>query len=647
MKNHGPSLLQSFRRLRSRAMRPWALSLALMGSAALGSVACQAPQELMLADGSLSSAKGLREAAGKSESKTVREVRRSSVLLQEQHIRSQLQQQRKEIGETLVTERVERFYADRDYAPAWVEGKSLHPAADDLVAKLANCEGWTEEGGKSRTELEEALNVGSRRFSFRKGRAVSALAEAEVKLTTAYIACSRLGALRVRNTDTSTFQWDRGDEIDTVAALEKGLAEGDLSEALSYLVAPHEQASRMIKAIGRYQQIVDAGGWPRIADGPTLEPGEPASWERLNQLSQRLEMEGFLPEGSRSKLQPAGGKSTGDKTAASATATSETAANGETAAKTAATPDKGIYDDRLAQAVADFQAAHGLEVDSKVGPSTLESLNVTAEERLHQLEVNLERTAWLPIPSDEKTVLVNLPAYRLQFFENQRPTVNMKVVVGQAGRWQTPIFADRIEYLVVNPSWNVPRSIQTREILPKLRRDPSYLAKEGLEVVKGYGRNAQRVSTAALLSGDSSVRLRQPPGPDNALGRIKFIFPNSHNVYLHDTPAQAAFDRADRARSHGCVRVAEPMDLARALLGDSEYRELEDILTTRNTKHVNLETKVPVYLIYMTAWVNDNGQVEFYRDVYDEDGAVSEVLRAEGSYRLASDRNAPTPPRAE
>jgi murein L,D-transpeptidase YcbB/YkuD len=212
----------------------------------------------------------------------------------------------------------------------------------------------------------------------------------------------------------------------------------------------------------------------------------------------------------------------------------------------------------------------------------------------------------------------------------------MAVVVGEEG-WETPVFADRIEYLVVNPYWNVPPGILEKEILPAVRRDPGYLAEHDMEVVRGFGDDAPPVGYRQLLAGDGEVRVRQRPGAENPLGRIKFMFPNEHDIYLHDTPAEHLFAEPDRSESHGCIRVERPLDLAGYLLRGSDAwtrQRVEAKIGSGQREEVPLPRQTPVLLVYFTAAVRPDGRLELYEDIYGLDAA--HLRAASDAMRLAA-----------
>ena len=307
---------------------------------------------------------------------------------------------------------------------------------------------------------------------------------------------------------------------------------------------------------------------------------------------------------------------------------------------TAPVGDSLAYDPALADAVRAFQRRQGAEPDGVVGAGTLGQLRRPFDDRVTQIALTLERWRWLPRAFSEPPVIVNVPAFRLHAFrsssDREADLLSMDVVVGDAFDSRTPVFSDQLEYLVFSPYWDVPPSIARGEIVPKARRDAGYLERGNYEVVAPDGRvlGQSPAAVAALAAG--RARVRQRPGPANALGRVKFIFPNDHAVYLHDSPAQAVFARARRDASHGCVRVAEPARLAAFLLRDQpawDSARVAAALQGTAPRQVNLRTRVPVHLVYATAVAREDGRVFFYDDIYGHDRALARALDRGYPYR--------------
>ena len=288
------------------------------------------------------------------------------------------------------------------------------------------------------------------------------------------------------------------------------------------------------------------------------------------------------------------------------------------------------YAEPLVDAVKRFQARHGLAPDGVIGSNTARALAVPAAARVRQIELALERIRWIPPLAHGRVVLIDVAGFELLAFDDIEPDVapvlRMPVVVGREAN-QTPIFAGAMKSVVFAPYWNVPRSIVVKEILPKLRRNPGYLTAEQMEVVRGGAvLGTGSAAVAELASG--RAQLRQRPGTKNALGRVKFLFPNAHDVYLHDTPSRALFGRSRRAFSHGCIRVGDPDALARWVLRDEGWSDarVDAALQLTAEKVVPLKRAIPVVIYYTTAVAHRDGTISFYEDIYGHDAALERAL---------------------
>jgi murein L,D-transpeptidase YcbB/YkuD len=501
-----------------------------------------------------------------------------------------------------LADQVRAFYQHRQGQPAWFADGRPRPEAQKLVELLAGLDSEGLEPADYRPdELARTLRAAS------DGEAGVRPEDVEVGLSwAALLAASDLRYGRVSPQAVASRWLVARERIDLPAFLEKALADGDLAASFATLDPQHPQFAGLLEAFRRYREIAAKGGWPTVPKGPVLKEGELGDAARLRALAQRLQAESFLA------AVPA------DLAAAPAGA-------------------KARYGKELADGVRAFQATRTVEVDGSLGPATQEELNVPVAKRVHQLALNLERWRWVPDDFGARAVVVNLPGYTLDVEESKRSVMSMRVVVGEEG-WETPVFSDRIRYLVLNPYWNVPTNLFQKEVLPALQRDPGYLAEHGMEVVDGERDDSPVVSPARAyeVGSGSGLRLRARPGADNPLGKVKFMFPNKYDIYLHDTPADALFAKADRSESHGCIRLERPVELAEYLMRDDPKWGgglLEAAIEGGETKSVSLPQPVPVYLLYFTAAPREDGTVAFYEDIYDLDRAHGQAWVAAASTR--------------
>ena len=295
--------------------------------------------------------------------------------------------------------------------------------------------------------------------------------------------------------------------------------------------------------------------------------------------------------------------------------------------------DQQIYDGVLAEAVKHFQERHGLTPSGRLDGETVEQLNVPLIQRVEQLRLTLERWRWAPHEFSQPPIIVNIPEFLLRAWNQENRTeLQMNIVVGKAYRHKTPVFSSMLQHVVFRPYWNVPISIQRNELVPKIRKDPAYLAKNDYEITT---RSGQSVSAGAigedtlkqLSSGQLSIRQR--PGPKNSLGAIKFVFPNDYDVYMHDTPQKELFQKSRRDSSHGCIRLQDPLALALWVLKDNPEWTADRIVAAmkgERTLEVTLTNPIPVLVVYGTAVVPENGDVHFYRDIYGYDATLEQAL---------------------
>lgn len=294
-----------------------------------------------------------------------------------------------------------------------------------------------------------------------------------------------------------------------------------------------------------------------------------------------------------------------------------------------------LYDTCLEASVIGFQKRHGLESDGVIGKQTIETLNIPLQERIEKIRLNLDRIKWLIPRCTARHIIVNIPDFRVSIEDSNILDRQMKVVTGKRKN-PTPVFSDIVETVVLNPNWNVPKSIIQKEMIPKLLRNPGAMRKEGIHIYTGWGRDARRIGGGDVnwanyrYTKNLPFRFVQPPGYDNALGKVKFLFPNRFTVYMHDTPAKSLFNRSSRAFSHGCIRLEQPLEMLRFFAGlnaNLDYDKALKKLDGNRNEHIQLQVQVPVDIVYLTAFVDYNGTLQFRPDVYLYDRMQLSTLR--------------------
>lgn len=479
---------------------------------------------------------------------------------------------------------LERFYAPRGYAPAWSAANARRAVA---VLQDAQVHGLNPADYGADMLAERVAAAGQPPDP----RLDAALTRALLH----YMADLRVG--RVRSEYHTRLPDPRLDKFDPVEQLRDALATDDLAGALAAAEPAFPFYGRVKDMLAQYRALA---GTP-AADLPAATRVKPGSrYAGAERLQARLVLLGDLPPDT-----PA--------------------------------PPGEAYPDSLAEGVRRFQARHGLDEDGVLGKETIAALNVPLEHRVRQLELTLERLRWLPDFRPGPLIAVNVPAYRLWAIDlgapAQQAPLEMRVIVGAAVKTPTPLFIGQMSHLEFNPYWNVPRSIAVGEMIPKLSRDRSYLAHNDMELLPTAGGRATSVVTGAALAGlrSGAWRIRQRPGPKNALGAVKFAMPNPMNIYLHSTPARELFNRTRRDLSHGCIRVEKPAELAHFVLGDQPRWDpgaVEAAMRPGPTRKVNLSAPIPVVLFYATAMVDSDGRPLFPRDVYRRDPALEQALAA-------------------
>ncbi len=502
-------------------------------------------------------------------------------------------------GEPLyATRTLRKFYVQRVFRAAWVRDGRLLPAAHEFVDWLSRLEGHgIDPGGYHLVELRKRVGAGARATA-------AELADTDLLLTDAWLLiASHLYAGRI-NPETIDPEWfsNRRDR-DFADLLNKALDSGEAVQVLDTLHPEHSGYASMVKALERYRAIAVAGGWPTVAATGKLEPG--SHGPAVAALRERLRVSGEL-------------------------------------AADAAAEDPEMFDAALVDAVRVFQASHGLDVDGVVGRQTLATLNVSAADRARQLRINLERWRWLPQNLGARHLVVNIAGFYLDLVEDEVSRLRMDVIVGRPAR-KTPVFSGAMTYMVFNPAWDVPHKLAVQDKLPVLQKDPAYLSRENFVVFPRGGTprdplDASRIEWNRLAPDAFPYRLRQLPGPNNALGRVKFMFPNRFNVYLHDTPARELFKQGRRAFSSGCIRLSKPLELARLLLDvdpKTAGTDIDALLAGGRETVVRLAGPLPVHLLYWTAWVDAGGNVHFRDDLYGRDARVWNAIERDPERRAS------------
>jgi murein L,D-transpeptidase YcbB/YkuD len=386
---------------------------------------------------------------------------------------------------------------------------------------------------------------------------------------------------------------------------------------------------RLVERYRAFRSVAGADIWgPPVSPGPTLRLGDRGP--RVAAARARLTAMGDLdPNAYDQQTVRSDGIGRDGARLAAADITTDVPL-GDPAASLSGSVDQTLFDPLMDEALRRFQARHGLNQDGLIGPATLAQMNVSPSARAEQIAVNLERLRWLNQNLGDRYILVNQAGFDMQVVEDGEPVFASRVIVGQAGRWQTPEFSETMTHMVVNPTWNVPMSIARDEILPELKEDPSYLAKRGMRLI-GAGADAEQIDWSTVTPADFPGRVTQLPGDENALGSVKFMFPNRFAIYLHDTPTKHLFDRDVRAFSHGCVRVEQPHEFAEYLLAGQVGDPggfFDEVLARGRERRIDLDRPLPVHLTYRSAWIDADGVEQFRGDVYARDRKIADALRA-------------------
>lgn len=495
------------------------------------------------------------------------------------------------------------FYREREFQPAWIKAnwlgrKGMRPEAVELLKCLRDS--WQEGLDPAEYPVDD-LQQQFATVSHSKTPAAD-LASLDAKLSyTFFEYAAHLYRGRVQPKRISP-AWQLGPRRKRLAPLlEEALAHRNICGVLAKITPTLPEYAALRHALARYHRIAKEGGWPLVPDNRSLSEGDRGGAVSL--LRESMEKQGDLPS-----------RSSGDNLA---------------------------FDGQLAIAVRSFEARNGLSIDGVADPAMLAALNRPVETLMRQIELNLERMRWLPDELGSRYLRVNIPDYRLELIEDNRLVMAMRVVVGKKQN-PTPVFSDQMTHLTFNPFWNIPESIALKETVPLLRKDHRYAEHHGIQVVmKGNEEeivDPSNIRWKEISQEDFPYLLRQQPGPGNALGKVKFMFPNRFNVYLHDTPTRHLFNDSERDYSHGCVRVEYPAELAEYLLKDKpgwNGERIKRAMESDQVQSVTLEHPLPVHLVYWSVWLGKGGELQRRPDIYDLDATQERILVRRASRQLS------------
>lgn len=525
------------------------------------------------------------------------------------------------------------FYEQREYKLAWVNFDEPSSQVEELLETIdeAYWDGLEPESykiGEVEKLLQEVFEIESRKERRKRLKAkkskneeianeakqqdtvkLANLVRLDFLLTSSYLTyASHLLSGKI-HPDENEAWFPTRKEKDLAPYLNQALSEKKVSTSLQELTPKHPYYQKLKAALAQYYQISEEDEWPVISPSKGLKPGS----------------EDIVVAAIKRRL----------------------ASTGDFDKRKVNNKDSTHFNDDLTEAVKKFQSRNGIDVDGKIGNATLKAINIPIEERIDQIKLNMERMRWLPDSFGSKFILVNIPDYMLKIYNGDKIDLEMKVIVGKAYN-ATPIFSDEMEYISFSPTWTVPKSIGVEEMLPKLQEDPDYLSKNNYMLYDSWEKDAEPIDPRDVKWKDIdeenfNFKIVQSPGKGNALGSVKFMFPNKFDIYLHDTPTGHLFDRRERSFSHGCIRVEKPIDLAEYLLKDTEGWNREKIVEAMNQEEpedVKLFEKFPVHLVYWTAWVDDNDVLNFRDDIYLRDkNQIKEMENKEKQMVLTKKQN--------
>jgi len=482
------------------------------------------------------------------------------------------------------------LYIENNMQPLWFDNNKPDFRALDLLKTLqhSSLDGLNPDDYK----VAEIMSL----WSADNDRAKAQLDVLLTLVLGRYVADMREGSADPCLLDPKLFAAARDKKVDILQVVNEALQANHISAYLQNQAPAHFAYQKLRKELVHFRRLNRQGGWSTLPDGKTIRPN--MEDPRLPLIVHRLRITGELQD--------------------SAT-------------------DFQRYDPELVEAIKKFQRHFLLEPDGIIGKKTLTALNIQVSELERKIILNMERWRWLPHRLDGKRIFVNIAGFRLFGTTDEQIEITMPVIVGKIYH-KTPVFTGSLRYVEINPYWNIPDSIAVKEIVPAMQKDLGYLKKHAIRIFKGWAEDAPEINPASInwkTIGQKikRYRLRQDPGPENALGRIKFIFPNSNNIYLHDTPARRLFTRTTRSFSHGCIRVSKPLQLGAYVLSENkkplDVEQLSKIIAEKQRKIILLDKRLPVHILYQTVRTSPTtGEVFFYPDIYGRDALLSKALFA-------------------
>ncbi len=419
-------------------------------------------------------------------------------------------------------------------------------------------------------------------------------AQLELFLTDAFFSFGYHLSEGLINPNSYDFDWHiKKPKKDLLKILEPLLSHDNLEELVGTLQPHHPEYVRLKSALLKYINIKESGGWHKIFGSLKMHKGD--TGKRVADLRSRLIISGDLKDSENNNSE--------------------------------------YFDETLKDGVKKFQTRNGLKADGVVGSNTLSALNVSVEDRIEQIKLNMERWRWLPRNLGKRYIMVNTANFDLDVIENGQTLESIRVIVGKKKR-PTPVLSQKITYFKLNPYWNIPFKIALKDILPHIKKDPNYLAEKNIRIFENWTDGAKEIDPNSIdwntISKKNLVyKFRQDPADSNALGRIKFIFPNEFSIYLHDTPAHELFSKTKRTFSSGCIRIEKPIELADYLLKDNSKWDREKLTAAVNsnkTKAIFLSHPINIHILYWTAWVDKDGKVNFRDDIYGRDRQLNIAL---------------------